>query len=93
MASCLTNRTSRPLGHPRRREHARPLPAEEFVRSGGTLYSLSKEGKGTAGPLVTALTVAVVEAAETTRRRLPRWTPARAPARGPRRGRQRLPVA
>ena len=31
---------------------------------GGTLYSLSKEGPGTAGPLVTALTVAVVEAAE-----------------------------
>ncbi|WP_406049828.1 type IV secretory system conjugative DNA transfer family protein [Kribbella sp. NBC_00889] len=36
----------------------------EFVRRGGTLYSLSKEGAGTAGPLVTALTVAVVEAAE-----------------------------
>jgi len=36
----------------------------QFVRNGGTLYSLSKEGAGTAGPLVTALTVAVVEAAE-----------------------------
>lgn len=36
----------------------------QFVREGGTLYSLSKEGAGTAGPLVTALTVAVVEAAE-----------------------------
>ena len=36
----------------------------EFVRGGGTLYSLSKEGAGTAGPLVTALTVAVIEAAE-----------------------------
>lgn len=36
----------------------------EFVRSGGTLYSLSREGNGSAGPLVTALTVAVVEAAE-----------------------------
>ena len=35
-----------------------------FVRDKGTLYSLSKEGRGTAGPLVTALTVAVVEAAE-----------------------------
>jgi len=34
------------------------------VREGGTLYSLSKEGASTAGPLVTALTVAVVEAAE-----------------------------
>jgi type IV secretory pathway TraG/TraD family ATPase VirD4 len=36
----------------------------QFVREGGTLYSLSKEGAGTAGPLVTALTVAVVEAAQ-----------------------------
>ncbi|WP_367734248.1 type IV secretory system conjugative DNA transfer family protein [Microbacterium sp. LMI1-1-1.1] len=35
-----------------------------FVRSSDTLYSLSKEGKGTAGPLVTALTAATVEAAE-----------------------------
>lgn len=35
-----------------------------FVRSGGTLYSLSKEGQGSAGALVTALTAAVVEAAE-----------------------------
>jgi hypothetical protein len=37
---------------------------EDFVRGKGTLYSLSREGVGTAGPLVTALTVAVVEAAE-----------------------------
>ena len=37
---------------------------DDFVRAGGTLYSLSKEGRGTAGPLVTALTVAVVDAAE-----------------------------
>jgi type IV secretory pathway TraG/TraD family ATPase VirD4 len=36
----------------------------QFVRSGGTLYSLSREGAGNAGPLVTALTVAVVKAAE-----------------------------
>lgn len=35
-----------------------------FVASSDTLYSLSKEGKGTAGPLVTALTAATVEAAE-----------------------------
>lgn len=35
-----------------------------FVRQGGTLYSLSREGRGTAGPLVTALTVATIEAAE-----------------------------
>ena len=37
---------------------------EEFVRRGGTLYLLSREGRGTAGPLVTALTVATIEAAE-----------------------------
>jgi type IV secretory pathway TraG/TraD family ATPase VirD4 len=36
----------------------------DFVRGKGTLYSLSKEGRGSAGPLVTALTVAVTEAAE-----------------------------
>lgn len=65
MAGCLTNRAivrwvtalpgtdSRPKFNP-----------ADFVAAGGTLYSLSKEGKGTAGPLVTALTVAVVEAAE-----------------------------
>ncbi|MEO3830319.1 TraM recognition domain-containing protein [Actinomadura sp. B10D3] len=35
-----------------------------FVREGGTLYSLSREGRGTAGPLVTGLTVATIEAAE-----------------------------
>ncbi|MGL5859365.1 MAG: type IV secretory system conjugative DNA transfer family protein, partial [Angustibacter sp.] len=37
-----------------------------FVAGAGTLYSLSREGRGSAGPLVTALTVAVVEAAEET---------------------------
>lgn len=63
MASCLTNRavlrwvTDDGTG----RRHFDPA---WFVREGGTLYSLSKEGRGTAGPLVTALTVAVVEAAE-----------------------------
>lgn len=43
------------------RDEFRPA---EFVRSRGTLYSLSKEGVGSAGPLVTALTVAVTQAAE-----------------------------
>ena len=37
---------------------------DQFVRSNDTLYSLSMEGPAAAGPLVTALTVAVVEAAE-----------------------------
>jgi type IV secretory pathway TraG/TraD family ATPase VirD4 len=41
------------------------LSTDQFVRSSGdTLYLLSREGRGTAGPLVTALTVAVIEAAE-----------------------------
>jgi len=39
------------------------VPAD-FVRSRGTLYSLSKEGGGSTGPLVTAMTVAITEAAE-----------------------------
>lgn len=64
MAGCLTNRKVGPwitAAHDDRRPIFDPT---SFVRTGGTLYSLSKEGKGTAGPLVTALTVAVVEAAE-----------------------------
>lgn len=66
MAACLTNRAiahwiTPPSDTSIWRPHFNPA---EFVRSTGTLYSLSKEGRGTAGPLVTALTVAVVEAAE-----------------------------
>jgi type IV secretory pathway TraG/TraD family ATPase VirD4 len=36
----------------------------DFVAGNGTLYLLSREGRGTAGPLVTALTVATIDAAE-----------------------------
>lgn len=66
MASCLTNRQVAAWVTPLRGQvDSRPqFSPETFVRDGGTLYSLSKEGRGTAGPLVTALTVAVVEAAE-----------------------------
>ncbi len=65
MASCLTNRQVAAWVTPRGAADARPhFDPVSFVRDGGTLYSLSKEGRGTAGPLVTALTVAVVEAAE-----------------------------
>lgn len=35
-----------------------------FVASSDTLYSLSREGEGSSGPLVTALTMATLEAAE-----------------------------
>jgi type IV secretory pathway TraG/TraD family ATPase VirD4 len=66
MASCLTNRQVAAWVTPRGVADSRPqFNPDDFVRSGNsTLYSLSKEGRGTAGPLVTALTVAVVEAAE-----------------------------
>ncbi|MEC3853088.1 type IV secretory system conjugative DNA transfer family protein [Paenarthrobacter ureafaciens] len=65
MASCLTNRQVAQWVTPQGDTDVRPqFDPAAFVRSAGTLYSLSKEGKGTAGPLVTALTVAVVEAAE-----------------------------
>lgn len=65
MASCLTNRqVARWVTPLSAADHRRQFSPEVFVREGGTLYSLSKEGRGTAGPLVTALTVAVVEAAE-----------------------------
>ena len=45
--------------------------AHEFVRGTGTLYSLSKEGKGSAGALVAGLTVAVTDAAEEYAKRSP----------------------
>lgn len=65
MASALTNRAVARWVTPAGPDDARPqLDPAALVESGGTLYSLSKEGRGSAGPLVTALTVAVVEAAE-----------------------------
>ena len=64
-ASCLVQ-PGHPLGQPDRPDDTAPASSTRTSSSasGGTLYSLSKEGAGTAGPLVTALTVAVVEAAE-----------------------------
>lgn len=65
MASCLTNRSIAAWVNPGGGIESRPrFDPARFVARGGTLYSLSREGKGTAGPLVTALTVAVVEAGE-----------------------------
>ncbi|WP_160050114.1 MULTISPECIES: type IV secretory system conjugative DNA transfer family protein [unclassified Nocardiopsis] len=65
MANCLTNRRIAAWITRQGPEDLRPrFDPHEFVRSTGTLYSLSREGAGSAGPLVTALTVAVVEAAE-----------------------------
>lgn len=65
MVSCLTNRSLARWITPREPiDLRRQFDPAAFVRDGGTLYSMSREGRGTAGPLVTALTVAVVEAAE-----------------------------
>ncbi|RFA06807.1 hypothetical protein B7R21_18320 [Subtercola boreus] len=65
MASCLKDTSTRPWvnrqGHSDVRAEFDPAV---FVRSTGTLYSLSKEGAGSAGPLVLALTAATIEAAE-----------------------------
>lgn len=64
MASCLTNRAVATWVTPPSRPGVPEFSPDAFVNSADTLYSLSREGKGTAGPLVTALTVATVEAAE-----------------------------
>ena len=40
------------------------LDLDAFVRGAGTLYSLSREGRGSAAALVTSLTVALTDAAE-----------------------------
>nr|WP_236900951.1 TraM recognition domain-containing protein [Cryobacterium arcticum] len=68
MASCLKVRAIgqwvTPLSGNTATDTRPQFDPHAFVRSTDTLYSLSKEGKGTAGPLVTALTAAVVEAAE-----------------------------
>ncbi len=68
MAACLKIRSIAQWVNPRGGDvdgDPRPqLVPRELVRSSDTLYSLSKEGQGSAGALVTALTAAVVEAAE-----------------------------
>ena len=65
MASCLKVRAIAQWVTPQGSFDPRPqFEPHAFVRSSDTLYSLSKEGRGTAGPLVTALAAATVEAAE-----------------------------
>jgi type IV secretory pathway TraG/TraD family ATPase VirD4 len=60
IAKWITPTTGDPRTDPRPQFHPK-----EFVRNKDTLYLLSKEGQATAGPLVTALTAVVAEAAET----------------------------
>jgi len=68
MASCLKIRAIErwvaPVGGNVTGDRRPQFDPDAFVRGTGTLYSLSKEGQGSAGALVTALTAAVVEAAE-----------------------------
>ena len=65
MANCLTSSAVlKWVTPPEEGERREEFNARDFVRGRNTLFLLSKEGAGTAGPLVTALTVAVVEAAE-----------------------------
>ena len=73
MASCLKYERIRPWVCPPAKGEAerREFVAADFVRGRDTLYPLSKEGKGSAGPLVTALCAAVASAAETEATRHP----------------------
>jgi type IV secretory pathway TraG/TraD family ATPase VirD4 len=68
VVSFLTNRAATAWVTPAGAARAEFDP-HAFARSADTLYLLSKEGEGTTGPLVTALTVAVCEAAEHVARR------------------------
>jgi type IV secretory pathway TraG/TraD family ATPase VirD4 len=65
MAACLKNEKIAAWVNPTGPDDDRPqFEPAAFVAGRHTLYALSKEGAGTAGPLVTALTVATVTAAE-----------------------------
>jgi len=65
MASCLTNsRVAAWITRPPARDRRTHFDPAGFVAGTDVLYSLSREGEGSAGALVTALTVAVCEAAE-----------------------------
>ena len=65
MATCLKNEKIAPWVNPSGPNDPRPqFKPEEFIKGKHTLYALSKEGSGTAGPLVTSLTVATATAAE-----------------------------
>lgn len=65
MANCLKYSKIQPWVCPPKDGEAdrEPFDVQAFARSRDTLYPLSLEGAGTAGPLITALTAAVVEAA------------------------------
>ncbi|MFF2772895.1 type IV secretory system conjugative DNA transfer family protein, partial [Streptomyces bacillaris] len=65
MVACLKNEKFVPWITRVSAFDARPqFDPHAFARSRDTLYLMSKEGKGTATPIVTALTAATIEAAE-----------------------------
>jgi type IV secretory pathway TraG/TraD family ATPase VirD4 len=64
MCAFMTNRQAMAWVTRPSRPGVREFDPAGFAGSTGTLYSLSKEGKAGAAPLVTALTLAVCEAAE-----------------------------
>lgn len=68
IGSFMTNREAMAWTTPRTGPRFDP---REFVKTTDTLYSLSKEGRGNSAPIVTALTLAVCEAAEDYAKTLP----------------------
>jgi hypothetical protein len=71
MCSFMTNRQAMRWVVPNLEEPLALFDPHTFAGSQDTLYSLSKEGKGSAAPLVTGLTLAVCEAAEERAKRCP----------------------
>jgi len=71
MCSFMTNRTAMRWVTPNPVPDRRQLDTHQFVASTQTLYSLSKEGKGSCAALVAALTIAVTEAGEELAKRSP----------------------
>jgi len=63
-AAFMTNRQAMRWVTAGREGGRKALNVTEFVAGTGTVYSLSREGKGSAAALVTALTVAIAEGAE-----------------------------
>lgn len=61
MCRCLKLRNVHPWITPG--DHRRQFDELEFIERNGTLYSLSLEGRGSASPLVSALTEAVIDVA------------------------------